>query len=202
MIFYGGIMKLRFAAFTLVFGIILGSSAQAASVDTDVMTVNEIQNIELVATQATLSLINWKVGDYTDYKVTAGFGLSGTMHKEAFKEEGNGIWIKQQLQLPVANDTAELLLDRDSGKVLKYIHNGKEETYPDEALEVIESDSADIEVPAGKFHTMHVVAKSKNIKKIEIWINPRDIALDGSAKVIADQGMMKLNLELTKFLKQ
>lgn len=188
-------MKIR----TLVIGLVLSAFGSAAGATT--ITLEQIQKMEIARASAALALIDWKVGDSQDYKVTLGFGLEGTMHKDAFKEEGNAIWIRQELKLPVANDSSELLIDRNSGKVLKFIHNGKEEQVPDDKIEIVSSKNDVVEVPAGKFKVLHVTAKSKNVQQIEIWLNPRDISLDGAAKVYMDQGMMKITMELTKFVK-
>lgn len=183
------------AALALV-ALMIGANANA-----NLTTVAEINTQELLMSIHTMSLINWKVGDSQDMKVTLGFGLSGTMHKEATKEEGNAIWVKNELKLPIANDVQEVLYDRDSGKVLKFIHNGKEAEMPNEEIEIVDTKNETIEVPAGKFKVMHVTAKSKSVKQIEIWINPRDISLDGAAKMFMDQGTMKITMELTKFTK-
>jgi hypothetical protein len=167
----------------------------------DVVTLEQIQMQELAVTSATLNVIDWKVGDNQDYKVTLGFGMQGKMHKEVVREEGNAVWIKQYLSLQSTEDNTEILIDRESGKILKLIRNGKEEKIPDGKLEIISTNNEVIEVPAGKFKAIHVVGKSKDIKKFEAWISPREIAMDGQAKVIVDQGMMTVTMELTKFVK-
>lgn len=189
-------MKIRtFLAGLLMLG--LTASAQA----NPVVTLGQIQAIEAIRTTTHLAAIEWKIGDAQTYKVTLGMGLDGTMEKEAFKEEGNGVWVRQQLKLPIMNDSSEMLIDRNSGKILKYLHNGKEEKLPDGQLEIVSTKNEVIEVPAGKFKVLYILAKSKDVQKMEIWMNPREISLDGAAKVFIDQGMMKITLELTKFVK-
>jgi hypothetical protein len=185
---------------TVLLGLIMSVTAFA---DINVVTVDSIQKAELARTISTLSLIDWKVGDSTNYKVSiSGFGMEGTMTKEAFAEEGNAIWVRQELKLPIMNDKSEMLFDRDSAQVIKYIHNGKEETPPESKVEVISTKQETIEVPAGKFKVLHVMAKSKDVKDIQIWMNPREIPLDGGAKVYMDQGSAKITLTLLKFVKQ
>ncbi len=191
-------MKIR----TIIMGLLMTAMMPLANANSSVITLEQIQLAELSRTVSTLSLVNWKVGDAQNFKVTLGFGMEGTMNKEATKEEGNAIWLKTVLKLPIANDTTEALIDRDSGKVLKFIHNGKEAEVPSGELEIVSTNNETIEVPAGKFKTIHVIAKSKDVKQIEIWINQREIALDGSAKVFMDQGSMKITMVLTKFVKQ
>ena len=176
--------------------------ALAGTANASVFTMDQVQQLQVGTTQATMALINWKVGDSADMDVSlGGFGMNGTMHKEAFKEEGSGIWLRQQLSLPIMNDTSEVLYDRNTGKVLKYIHNGKEENIPDSKIEVVSEKAETVTVPAGTFKTLHIVAKSKDVKSIDVWMNNRDISLDGTAKMVMDQGQMTITMELTKFVK-
>lgn len=174
------------------------ANAQAA----DVASAVQINTQLMMDTISTMALINWKVGDNSDYAVTLeGLPINGTLHKEATKEEGNGIWLKQDLDLMIQKDSQEILMDRNTGKVLKYVHNGKEEAMPDDKIEIVSTNSAQITVPAGTYKVMHIVAKSKQIPAIEIWENTRDICLDGTAKTYMDQGQVKITMELTKFVK-
>jgi hypothetical protein len=183
--------------------LLIGFLCVAAPASAATLSLDQIQQMEITRTQAMLSLINWKVGDLQDYKVTLGMGLDGTMHKEVTKDEGSSaVWIKQELKLPIMNDTSEVLYDRNTGKVLKYVHNGKEESLPDDKIEIVSTKNDVVEVPAGKFKVLHVVAKSEKVKQIEIWMNPREISMDGAAKLYMDQGMIKITMELTKFVKQ
>ena len=186
---------------SIFLGLIL--SVASASANTTVVTLEQIQKFEIARSASTLSMIDWKVGDSQSYKVVlSGFGMEGTMQKDAIKEEGNGIWIRQELKLPIMNDKSEILFDRDTGEILKYIHNGKEEAAPKGDLEVISTKQSTIQVPAGKFKVLHVMAKSKDVQDIQVWMNPTEIALDGAAKMYMDQGQVKITMELTKFVKK
>src|SRR5689334_6643790 len=78
-------------------------------------TIFQVRNLDPMA------LLNWKVGDSADYSISAVFGNLGTMHKEVTKEEGNGYWVTQQATLMGQNDKTEMLIDRDTGKVLQVI---------------------------------------------------------------------------------
>lgn len=168
----------------------------------NIVTLSDIQKAALQTMELdTQSLIDWKVGDSQEYKVDAGMGLGGKMVKKATKEEGNAIWVSQELDMMIMKDNSELLIDRDSGKVLKFLHNGKEEQVPNEKIDVISTKQETIQVPAGKFKVLHVTAKTSSGNQLEIWTNPREISLDGAAKLYVDQGMMKITMELTKFVK-
>ena len=174
---------------------VAGTAAQA-----NVFTVSQIHSEALTTlnTISTMALINWKVGDSADMKVElGGMPFGGTMHKEATKEEGTGIWLKSQLNLTIMNDEQEMLLDRNTGKVLKFIHNGKEEALPDEKITIVKTEAAQITVPAGTFKCMHIVAKSDQVPAIELWENTRDVSLDGALKEYMDQGQVKITMELT-----
>lgn len=192
-------MKRLLFMFSLIFIAALSKSAFATEAP-NVIRLNEI--LSIAAPIAPEALIEWKVGDKQEFEVSGVMGMTGTMTKVASKEEGNGIWISQQLTLPIMSDKTELLIDRDSGKTLKMIHNGKEEKAPEGEIEIIKTENTFIEVPAGKFKVMHITAKSKDVKQIDVWANPKLIALDGGAKMVIDQGQMTITLVLKSFVKQ
>ena len=144
------------------------------------------------------ALLNWKVGDSADYNMTAVFGNIGTLHKEITKEEGHGVWMSETTNAMGQKDVSEVLIDRDSGKVLKFVHNGKEETYPDDTPQVISEEYTSVTVPAGTFKAMHVVAKTKQISHIEIWENMKDVVMDGSIKEIMTAQFGDITVELTQ----
>lgn len=183
----------------MAFGLVLATSP--ASRASEIVTLGELNRLEVTRSTVGLSMIDWKVGDSQDQRVTV-FGMQGTMHKEATREEGNGIWVRQELAISSNRDVTEVLYDRDSGRVLKLVHNGREESIPQDEIEIIETTQETVEVPAGKFETLHVKARSKKIKQLDVWMNPRQIALDGAAKTAVDQGMMKVAMELVRFRKQ
>lgn len=145
-----------------------------------------------------LALINWKVGDSADYQITAIFGKVGTMHKEVTKDEPNGLWITQSTSLAGQEEKVEAMIDKDTGKVLKIVRNGKEETTTNDEPEIISQDYEDVTVPAGTFKSMHIVAKTKQIKKIEAWINNRDIVMDGTIKQNIPAFFGSITMELTQ----
>jgi hypothetical protein len=145
-----------------------------------------------------MALINWKVGDSSDYNIIAVFGNVGNMHKEVTKEEGTGVWLVETVKAGGQNDKSEVLIDRNTGKTLKLIHNGKEEAVPTEQPEIISQDYTSVTVPAGTFKVMHVVAKTKEVSKVELWINNVDIVIDGAAKQVVATQYGDVSLELTK----
>jgi hypothetical protein len=145
-------------------------------------------------------MINWKVGESASYDVGIGsFGKLGSMNKSVTKEEGGAIWIHTEVNLVIQNDTTDMLINRADGKVLKVIHNGKEEPMnDDDKPEIISQDYAEVTVPAGTFKTIHVTGKTKKVEKFEIWANPRDTVMEGTIKMLIS-GQMEMTSELNNF---
>jgi predicted small secreted protein len=143
-----------------------------------------------------LALVNWKVGDSADYQMSAFFGNIGSMHKEVVKEENEGVWVSQTTSLAGRKDQFDALVDRNSGKVVKLVHNGKEETVPDDEMEVISEDYGDVTVPAGTFKALHITAKTKQISKLDIWVNNRDVVMDGAIKQVMPALFGNITMEL------
>ena len=142
-------------------------------------------------------LINWKVGDTSTYNVGfAGLGNIGTMVKSVTKDEGTAIWIRQDMNLAIQKQNVEALINKEDGKVLKLLVNGKEQALPDDKVEVISQDYTEITVPAGTFKVLHIVAKTKDAPKLEIWANPRDIVMEGTAKQTIQSQMGEITMEL------
>lgn len=156
---------------------------------------------ELVTSVTVSDLINWKVGDSADYNVSAGsFGTLGTMTKAVTKDEGTTLWLKEDMNLSIQQQKVEVQINKADGKILKLIVNGQEQAVPDDKIEIISQDYAEVTVPAGKFKAIHVIAKSKESSKIEVWANPRDTIMEGTIKqIMATQMGFDLTIELTKF---
>jgi hypothetical protein len=172
-------------------------TAQANNEVLSDMLRTELQ-LSIAGEMHTNNLINWKVGEYQEYDMTAIFGSLGKMTKKVASEEGNAIWVKAEVT-GMMSQKVDTLIDRATGKVLKYVENGQEKQMPDDKIEVISQDATTITVPAGTFEVIHIVAKSEKIKKLELWANPRDITMDGGAQMVIDAGMITVTMKLTKF---
>jgi hypothetical protein len=154
----------------------------------------------LTPSVAPLDLINWKVGDNAQYDVSiASFGKMGTMTKAVTKDEGTAIWITQNVDLMIQKQKIEMLINKADGQVLKTLVDGKEQQMPDDKIEIISQDYTDVTVPAGTFKAIHIVAKSKQAPKIEVWANPRDTVMDGTLKQAIQSQGMDIVMALTKF---
>lgn len=169
-----------------MFSLFLGFAANASQ------SLTQIYNID------PMSILKWKVGDSSDYNLNASFGSLGTMHKEVTKEEGNGVWLSEKVVAMGKEDETDVLFDRDSAKVLKLIHNGKEESVPDEKPVLVSQDYTEVTVPAGTFKALHIVAKTKSVSHIEIWDNTRDVVIDGTVKQVMTTQFGDITLELTQ----
>lgn len=144
--------------------------------------------------------INWKVGELAEYDLKAMFGSLGKMVKKVDREQGNAIWIKQEVT-GMAAQTAEVLIDRATGEILEMRQNGQKVDVPKDKPELIDQEHTTVTVPAGTFEVIHVTFKSKDVKKGEVWANPRDIPMDGAAKMAIESNQMPLpiTMELLKF---
>jgi len=142
------------------------------------------------------NLIDWKVGDTAEYSLLGGLG---SMVKKVTKDEGTAIWVQQDVNIIIQKQKIEMLISKVDGKILKMLLDGKEQAIPNDPIEIISQDYGDVTVPAGTFQAVHIIAKTKQIAKIEAWINPRDTVMDGTIKQIANQNGMDIVIELTKF---
>jgi hypothetical protein len=180
------------AALAIVFGLGFGYSSAYASVE-----LLSTADFTLVSP---MELIKWKVGDTMQYKVSIGaFGSIGSSSKTVTKDEGAAIWVRQTMNLVIQNETVDILIDKTDGKVLKLVRNGKEQPIPDDKMEIISQEYEEVTVPAGKFQSLHIIAKTKDVPKLEVWVNPQDTVMDGALKQIMKTQLGDITLELTSF---
>ena len=189
--------KLSFAVAAGLLALV-GSAHAQTNVDAIVRAIAFAPIVQTSSPQA--NVINWKVGEFQDLNITMQSFPLGTVHKVAESEEGNGIWIKQEMSgQMIGNHVVEELLDRADAHVIKYKQDGKEQAPPTDKLEIINQETATVTVPAGTFQTIHITAKSQQAGQIEVWANPQAITLDGTAKMAMQANGMPLGMELTKF---
>ncbi len=163
-------------------------------------TVNVVDLQMQAALFVPADLINWTVGDTAEYEVSAGaFGKVGKMVKSVTKDEGQALWVKQDMDMQIQKELIEILIRKSDGKILKMLRNGQEQAVPDQSIEIISQDYTEITVPAGKFKVLHIIAKSKEISKIELWANPKDTVMDGAIKQSISTGFVDISMELSSF---
>lgn len=187
--------------------LILAGSAFAPAAQADFVALDE-QALSQVAFElslhnlGTFDLINWKVGDTMDYAVSLGGMSLGNSKKSVFKDEGTAIWLRQEVKMMSQNETIDALINKADGKVLKMIRNGQEQEIPNDKLEIISQDATTITVKAGTFQTIHIVAKTQQVSRLEVWANPRDTAIDGTVKQLVQSQFGMIGMELTAFRRQ
>jgi hypothetical protein len=147
------------------------------------------------------NMVDWKVGDQMDYQVSLGMLGQGTMTKVVTKDEGNALWFKQEINLSIQNQVVEILINKADGKVLKMIRNGKEEQVPDQDLDIVGQEYAQVTVPAGTFDSIHVTANTKDVKNLEMWANPQATCMDGAIKMVVPMNFITMTSELVTFNK-
>lgn len=184
--------------FAMLAALLVTGSAQAMERDTAAEIALLDLQVSIANEMRANNLINWKVGEYSEYDMSAAFGNIGTMKKIVASEVGNNIWLNTDTT-GMAAAKMEALIDRATGQILELRQNGQKQEIPNDKPEVISQDTATITVPAGTFETIHIVAKTAKIKKLEIWANPRDITLDGAAQMMIDAGFLTITTKLTKF---
>ncbi|MBN21887.1 MAG: hypothetical protein CL678_11460 [Bdellovibrionaceae bacterium] len=162
----------------------------------------EINTTSIVSLMNEVALgLDWKVGDRLEYNISAGFAGSGTLVKEAFKDEGESIWVKQDIVIGGRTEKMEMLINKADGSVLKIIRNGREEQVPNDPPEITDVEMTEVTVPAGTFSATHITGKTKQVKKFEVWANADDTALDGTLKQVANMGFITMTMELTRFVR-
>lgn len=187
-------------AIRMILGIFaIAAAGFSAGARADVATLSS-QELAGLAQVAPLNLINWKVGDTMSYQVSMGFlGKFGSMVKSVSKEEGDTIWLHQEVDLKFQKQIVDIQMSRVDGHIIKMIQDGKEVQIPNDKLEVISQDYGDVTVPAGTFAAVHIVAKTQQVSKIEIWANPADTVMDGALKQIMATQIGELTMELVSF---
>jgi hypothetical protein len=167
----------------LLMSLALGTQARASVVTAE--QVAEITQSVAMATRLNRAdLINWKVGDSSVMNmIITGIKL-GTLTKTASSEEGAALWVTQEIKILGQKQVVGILINRADGKILKTIINGKEQPASDEpdGLEIVSQEYTEVTVPAGTFKVIHLVARSESIPRLELWANPKEIVMDGTAK--------------------
>ncbi len=184
----------------LAFAFALLAVSHSASAGTFVENINQAVLRASFNDIQVLDLINWKVGDYANFQISAGpFGKVGDLKKAVTKEEGKAIWVVAEAAMMGQNDKSEMLINRADGKILKYIHNGKEEAIPSGEIEVLDQEYTEVKVPAGTFKCIHLTIKTPDVEKAEIWANPNLTVMEGLLKQTVNQNGIDVAVELVKF---
>ncbi len=175
----------------------LGLQAHAA------LTQVESQAIISTITQPAIFDDLFIVGESADYKLDGGF-IQGKVHMLVREATADGYWLQQDLDLgAMGAHKAEVLYDKNTGKVTKILMDGKEQQIPDQSqMKVIASHKDHITVPKGAFDCMYVKIhdNSKN-EDSEVWISPL-VSVAHMVKTISPSPVGNMTIELTDFLKK
>ncbi len=187
-----------FKSLILAAALVVSTSAQASNSIGMFLFEKQIVQIQGVIKAQGL---NWRVGDTTNYKLNMGGFLNGTMKMYVREITADGIWMNQDVDLMVQKSKVEVLLNPNTGEVIKMIVDGKEQAAPKNESEVVDQKEATITVPAGTFKTIYLKMKDNANKGAisEVWVNPRDIPLSGMAKTISESPLGKVTIELNSF---
>lgn len=152
-----------------------------------------------------LNVVDWQVGEFANFSLDLGILGQGTVTKKVTGEEntpeyGEAVWVETDVKMPMGAQNVRTLIDRDTGKILKLIVDGKEQEVEEPNLEVFEQRAEKVTVPAGTFRSIYIRARDHNQDAdIEAWINPTDIPVGGILKSVIKKGFITMTMELTEF---
>lgn len=148
----------------------------------------------------TTGIINWKVGQSLDHNITV-MGMEGTMHTQVASETDKGFWLNTDIAISGMNQKVETHISKEDGTVIEIRINGeKSEPQPPPEMEVQEMKEAKITVPAGAFDCTYAKLKDLKTQDIsEVWMNQKQIPINGMLKLKAAQRGTEIVAELTKF---
>ncbi|MBI4042843.1 MAG: hypothetical protein HY391_05135 [Deltaproteobacteria bacterium] len=201
-------MKTRiFVLFSAV--LILGIGI--AKVEAGTPSENEVRRIALeVAQQMTLPQlaaggIDWQAGEWSSYEMSLAIA-QGTMVKFVSKDEGDKFWMTLLTKLDFFGQPyqveSKMLIRRADGAILEFYVDGQKQEVPQQDVTLISQEAERITVPAGTFDSIHVkmtVSQDGQTMNVDTWMNPRDVNLDGTIKMVQEGGLMSTTLELTGF---
>lgn len=189
-----------FKSLLVAAAMVVSVSAHAYNSLTDVVMASQLPAIKAsVVAQG----LDWKVGQEANYKLNIGGFLNGTMKMYVKSVGADGIWFVQDMDLMIQKQTAEILIDPNTGEIKKMLVGGKEQQIPKADYEVVDQKEETITVAAGTFQTIYLKVKdnANNGEISEQWVNPRDIPLSGMVKAVQSSQMGPVNIELTSFKK-
>ena len=183
--------------FAAIAAMVAGNTASANNLGAEIIQAH--LQAAVAVEMAAKNVINWPVGERAVYDIKAAFGNLGMMTKWTDREEGNAVWVIAEVTGQM-QQKQEILMDRATGQCMKMISNGSEAACPGAGdMEIISQDEQSVTVPAGTFDTIHITLKVNNqpqVKQIEVWMNPRDIVMEGLAKTKLETSFMPVDIDL------
>lgn len=180
-----------FAAAMVAFGV---SQANA-----NISTINIVELQTALTVQAHMRAgLNWHVGDKASYNIDLGGFIKGTSNNFVREDTGTGYWMVQDMDLMIQKQKAEILINKSTGQIEKFLVNGQEQSIPKSDTEIVEMKESHVTVPAGSFDCIYAKIRDKSENKItEAWINPQVVPMNGMLKALADSQFGKVTQEAT-----
>lgn len=186
-------------AMVLACSLVVGVSASANSL-VDVVTRVAVDG---VLSEVTAQGLNLKEGDSANYNLNMSI-MKGDMviSVEKIQADGN-VWVRQDVNLMGQKQLVQILLNPNTGEILKLLVNGKEQEPPKPGnIEIVESKEDTITVPAGTFTCVYFKATDKtNNQNTEQWVNMKQVPVFGMVKSVSDSQFGPVTIELTSFKK-
>lgn len=194
-----------FKTILLALGLALSINAQATPATATINDLVSSVNKTILNDVDMQGPFNWVVGDTATYNLKGGI-ISGSMAMTIKAVSASELVIGQELDMGfLGKQSCEMTINPQTGKLLKMVCNGQDQTPSDEGtLEVIESKEDTIKVPAGTFVCLYIKAKQTAQGKetiIQQWANPKLIPVMGLIKAISPSPLGELNVELVSFKK-
>ncbi|MEM7647346.1 MAG: hypothetical protein AAF203_10585 [Pseudomonadota bacterium] len=152
--------------------------------------------------------ITWEVGEYQRRNILGKFVRVGKVYSVIDREEGNGFWIKNDLEIITKpKEVHEALIDRATGEILKYVVDGVEKPVPNTSVadecDTLSEVQEMVTVPAGTFDTKRTVNRCPD-DTYALWVNDQDVNMGGHIKqslLTSDEDPKKheYKVELTQF---
>ena|SRR3990167_4459750 len=158
-----------------------------------------LEVINQLSLQNIQNVINWKVGEWTDYDLE--FFIPGSMRKEVTSDEGDALWMTQTMDMGFLGKVdSKVKISRKTGEILELWVNGQKQEVPHPKIDIVKQEEDRITVPAGTFDTIKVTVKDRETGKLTIiWLNPRDIPMDGTVQMETESEYGQMTLKLKDF---
>ncbi|MDZ4661608.1 MAG: hypothetical protein SGJ18_08310 [Pseudomonadota bacterium] len=160
-------------------------------------------NVSLPLSYVIEGPMDWKVGQQTTHQATltdsTGSQLVYYFEETVKSDVQEGLWVQtiQSSDYEEQKDVFDILYDKKTGQVLKYIINGVNCSIPrKEKYRVLETHSENVTVKAGAFESTYTKAEARSTGfMFENWISPK-IPMTGVVKSKSFETEFKIPVEV------
>lgn len=145
--------------------------------------------------------LKWQVGDRATYKIISSV-ITGSSTQFVREDLGDKLWMQADVDMGfLGSQKMEMLFDKATGKILKLLVNGKEQTPPDpNDLDVLETRNERIRVAAGEFDCVYAKQRNRKDGKIqEGWTDDKDVPMGGMVRAMGNSPIGKVTQELQTY---